>query len=141
MRSASLLVLLGGVALIRGDVAPTTVPAAREAAKAAPYVHTVIFQLKKDAPAGTAQSMIDDAHDMLGKIPTVRELRCGKPAEKSSPDVAKKDYHVGLVIFFDDFEGLKTYLEHPLHLKYVDKYLKHVEMDKLGVYDFLDQKK
>jgi hypothetical protein len=109
--------------------------------KEAPYVHAVIFHLKKDAPEGEVQALITDAHELLRPIPTVRGLRVGRPAEKSSPNFAKKDYQVGLLVLFDDFEGLKTYLDHPRHLKYVEKHGKYLDTDKLLVYDFVDQKK
>ncbi len=109
--------------------------------KPAPYVHTVIFHLKKDAPAGEAEALIADAHELLRPIPTVRDLRAGKPARKATPDFAGKDYDVGLLVLFDDFEGLETYLKHPMHLKYVEKHEKYLETDKLLVYDFVDQKK
>jgi hypothetical protein len=98
------------------------------------YVHTVIFYLKKDAPKGEAEALITDAHELLEKIPTVRSLKVGPPAEKSTPEVSVKDYQVGLLCTFDDFDGLKTYLEHPQHLKYVDKHKKNLE--KVLVYDF-----
>jgi hypothetical protein len=106
----------------------------------APFVHTVIFTLKKDAPDGAADGMIQDAHEMLAKIPTVREVRCGRPAEKPKAD-AKASYDVGLLVLFDDAAGLKTYDEHPLHKEYVKKHLKNIELDKLHVYDFMDAKK
>jgi len=103
-------------------------------AKAANFVHTVIFYLKKDAPAGEADDLIADAHSMLAKIPTVRELRIGRPSEKSTPGFGVKDYHVGLMILFDNAEGLQTYDQHPLHKQYVEKHLKFI--DKVLVYDF-----
>src|SRR5215470_9967534 len=53
----------------------------------APYVHTVIFTLKKDAPKDEAAAMIADCHELLAKIPTVRELRAGRPAEKGTPNL------------------------------------------------------
>ena len=106
----------------------------------APYVHTVIFSLKKDAPDKAVEGLIADAHHMLAKIPTVRDLRAGRPAEKATPKYASKDYQVGLVIFFDDFEGLETYLEHPLHREYVEKHGGSIDLEKLRVYDFVNQK-
>src|SRR5712664_592517 len=39
------------------------------ARKAAPFVHSVIFYLKKDAPENEVDALIDDAHQMLAKIP------------------------------------------------------------------------
>ena len=114
---------------------------ADKAEKAAPYVHTVIFHLKKDAPEAEADALIADAHEMLRLIPSVRDLRAGKPAEKATPDLAKKDYQVGLLVLFDDADGLEAYLKHPMHLKYVEKHGKHLDRDKLVVYDFVDSRK
>ena len=62
------------------------------------------------------------------------ESEAGKPAEKATP-VAVKDYQVGLLVRFDDAEGLHTYLDHPLHKEYVSAHEKN--LDKVLVYDFL----
>jgi mRNA-degrading endonuclease YafQ of YafQ-DinJ toxin-antitoxin module len=109
--------------------------------KAASYVHTVIFHVKKDAPDDEVSTLIRDAHELLGKIPSVRELRVGRPAEKGTPDFAKKDFQVALLVLFDDFQGLETYLDHPQHQKFLDRHGSHVDLDKLQVYDFVDQRK
>jgi hypothetical protein len=109
--------------------------------KPAPFVHVVIFTMKKDAPEGEADALIADAHELLQTIPSVRGLKVGKPSEKSSPRAAHKKYDVGLMVLFEDAEGMETYLKHPQHLKYVDKHLKHVDEEKLVVYDFVDTKK
>ena len=124
---------------VRGGAAAE--PEKPAAGKTALFVHCVIFHLKKDAPADEGDLLIADAHDMLTAIPSVRDLRVGKPAVKEKPDKAKTDYQVGLVVLFDDVEGLNIYLNHPRHLKYVEKHGKYIDMEKLGVYDFLDQKK
>lgn len=107
----------------------------------APYVHTVIFTLKKDAPKDEEADLIADCHEMLAKIPSVRELRAGRPAEKGTPKLAKKDFNVALTIFFDDYDGLMAYDKHELHQKFVKKHLAHVDIDKLLVYDVEDQAK
>jgi hypothetical protein len=105
----------------------------------APYVHSVIFYLKKDAPKDEGKALIADAHELLAKIPTVRMIKIGPPAEKSTPEVAKMDYQIGLLVLFDNYDGLKTYLDHPLHVKYVENHMKHIE--KVLVYDFENAKK
>lgn len=105
----------------------------------APYVHAVIFYLKKDAPKDEAKALIADASELLAKIPTVRLVKAGVPADKATPKVAVTDYQVGLLVLFDNYDGLKTYLDHPLHTKYVEKHEKHI--DKVLVYDFLNQVK
>jgi hypothetical protein len=100
------------------------------------YVHTVIFYLKKDAPAGAADGLIADAHKLLAKVPSVKVIRAGKPAEKATPNLAVKDYHVALLVLFDDYDGLKAYDEHPLHKEYVQKHIPH--MERVVVYDFVN---
>lgn len=105
----------------------------------APYVHSVIFYLKKDAPKDEGKALIADAHDLLAKIPSVRTIKIGPPAEKATPKVAVTDYQIGLLVLFDNYDGLKTYLDHDLHLKFVDKHMKHIE--KVLVYDFENAKK
>lgn len=114
-------------------------PAADEKQGDAPYVHTVIFYLKKDAPKDTAKAMIDDAFELLAKIPSVRGIKSGLPAAQSTPKFAVTDYQVGLVVLFDNYAGLDTYLKHPMHDKYVEKHMKYIE--KALVYDFVDKTK
>lgn len=112
---------------------------AKGGAKDAPYVHTVVFYMKKDAPEGALAAAIADTHALLTQIPSVRGLRAGKPAKMSTPDFAVKDYSFALLVLFDDFAGLKEYLDHPKHTEYVNRHVKSFE--KVIVYDFEDQKK
>jgi hypothetical protein len=127
---------LAAVALL--SLAAPAVRAEGKKSDAHPLVHAVIFYLKADAPADTTDEIIKDCHEMLAKVPTVRLLKAGKPAD--APGRAKKDYAVGLVILFDDVEGLKTYIDHPLHKEFVAKHLKHLDVTKLAGYDFSDAK-
>ena len=107
---------------------------------AASYVHVVIFHVKKDAPADAVGEIIAGCHT-LEAIPTVRLLKVGRPAsvDDSTPKVAAHDYDVALTVLFDDAAGLKTYLVHETHLKFVHTYDKYFET--VQVYDFVDQNK
>ncbi len=116
-------------------------PAGLPQANASALVHVVIFQLKKDAPEGEADALIADANEMLRSIPTVRELRVGKPADVTRTAPGKREFSVGLEILFDDRDGLKTYSDHPMHMKYAQKHLPYVDTDKLMVFDFITQKR
>jgi hypothetical protein len=106
-------------------------------------VHFVVFRMKKDAPADAVEKVVADCHAMLEPIPSVRILKVGRPApaDQSTPKVASHDYDVALIVFFDDPAGLKTYLDHDLHQKFVKTYEPYFDMDKLQVFDFSDQKK
>jgi hypothetical protein len=108
--------------------------------KAAPYVHVVIFTLKDGAPEGEAAALVQDAHTLLAKIPSVRRLSAGRPAAKATP-VAKKGYTVGLLVVFDNAAGLYEYLEHPIHTEFVRKHSPFLDEKKLNVYDFVNQHK
>jgi hypothetical protein len=131
--SVVVLVVAGAVALsitaARGNRDATS-------PSAAPLVHVVIFELKKDAPADAAAGLITDAHGMLAKIASVREVSAGKPAPKTGR--ARSDYAVGLLVRFENVEGLKAYEKDPLHTAYVSKHLKN--MANVTVYDFVDQR-
>jgi hypothetical protein len=96
-------------------------------------VHAVIFTLKKDAPSDAADALVKDVHGMLAKIPSVRSAKAGPPAKKAKPDNAKTDFSIGLLVLLDDLDGLTTYLEHPLHVKFVEKHGKNLDFDKLVV--------
>jgi hypothetical protein len=132
------LALAGALAVSAADEPKA---ARADKASAGSYAHVVIFRLSKDAPGGTADELIADCHNMLAKVASVRSLKVGRPSEQGTPDLAKKDYDVGMVLFFDDAAGLKAYLEDPLHLKFVEKHGKHIDRDKLEVFDFQDVKK
>ena len=121
---------------VAADAVKTTVAAPAEST-AAPFVHTVIFHLKKDAPV---EKIIEGCHTLTA-IPTVRALKAGRPAptDESTEKVVARDYDLGLVVLFEDAAGLKTYLTHPTHLQFVKDYGQY--FDKVQVFDFSDEKK
>ena len=100
----------------------------------APFLHVVIFKLKANAPEGEAQALIDDARELLAKVPSVKEVRAGRraPVERSFNIT---DYDVGLVVKFPDKAGLEAYIEHPLHKEYVKKHKDYWET--VRVIDFI----
>jgi hypothetical protein len=106
--------------------------------RGAGLVHVVVLKLKSDSSSGEAQSVIDDTYSQLAKIKTVRAVWAGRPSPKGTPNVAATDYTVALVFLFDDAAGLKTYLNDPVHTKFVDKHLKLWETPV--VYDFEPKK-
>jgi hypothetical protein len=135
---ATVLLALAAGLVIRQSPARADDPQAAKSGQP-PYVHTVVFYLKKDTPPPKVEAMIADCHSILGKIPTVRGLWAGRPAAKATPDKAITDYQVGLTVLFDNYDGLKTYLDHPTHLKLVETYAPL--FDKVLVYDFENQAK
>ncbi len=137
---AAVAVAAAGIVL---TVAAVRSSAEKEADKkpAGRYVHTVIFTLKKDAPKDEESQIIADCHALLGKIPSVRHLSAGRPAEKGTPNFEKKDYNVALTVVFDNYDGLTAYDKSEQHQEFLKKHIGHVDTDKLLVYDFEDQAK
>jgi hypothetical protein len=139
IRKAILFLALAGALLMICDSSAEAPVETKKAVKEAPLTHVVIFQLKKDSGADAIESIITDSHEMLTKIPTVRGLKVGRPSEKSKGGPVVQDYQVGLLVMFDDYDGLKTYNDHEQHKNYVKKHGK--DFDKVLVYDFVDQAK
>lgn len=127
-------ILLLGVLSVEG----VSVRGEEKKGATAPYVHAVIFYMKKEAPQGAIDAAIADVTQLLAGIPSVRGVRVGRPAKMATPDYAKSDYNFGLLVLFNDYAGLKEYLDHPKHLEYVKRHGNH--FDKVLVYDFEDKK-
>lgn len=136
--------LLCGILLALASAAAFLVPAEQTRADTttkAPYVHVVIFRMKKDAPKDAVEKAIADCHESLAKIEGVRSVRAGRPAQMGTPDVPKMEYDFALLVLVDDAAGLQKYIEHPLHKKFVDKHGPFFDMTKLQVFDFMNQMK
>lgn len=86
------------------------------------YVHSVYFSCRPDTPAAQIDAQVDDARNLLGRIPSVRLVRSGRRDPAMQRDVNVTDFDIGLTVLFDDAAGLKLYADHPLHLEYVGKY-------------------
>lgn len=99
--------------------------------KNAPFVHTVVLTMKKDAPDTELQKMLDDLPG-LNKIKTVRGLWFGAPPSTTS-DAAK--FSVAITVLFDDASGLKTYFDDKIHKDFANKHLKFWETPV--VYDYV----
>jgi hypothetical protein len=98
------------------------------------FVHAVYFDMKPDTPESLINEMVNDAYQVLGKIPSVRMIKSGRRDERMQRDLNDKTFTVGLVIFFDDKAGHDLYNDHPLHKEYAAKYGPHA--DKVRVFDF-----
>lgn len=91
-----------------------------EALKKAPYLHIVILTLKQSDDA-QVQRVYDEAYKTIAKIKGVRGMFIAKPADDDTPELAQKDYHLGLIVLLDNADGLKSYLDDPLHKQFTDK--------------------
>jgi len=83
-------------------------------------IHSVYFWLNDDAPAGEAKKLAESCVTLLGKIPGVRHLWAGGPADTPRRDVIDSSYSVGLTVVLDDAgKSHDVYQEHPLHKEFI----------------------
>ncbi|MHC4444605.1 MAG: Dabb family protein [Planctomycetota bacterium] len=88
----------------------------------AKYVHAVFFTLKPETPQVDIDGLVDDCCEMLTEVPSVRRIESGRRDVKAARKVNDQDFHVGLVVYFDDKAGYDAYEVHPTHQALVKKH-------------------
>jgi len=96
--------------------------------------HIVLFKLKDTVEGASreqnASRMVEMLQALKSKIPVVRHLEAGTNVVPS--DAA---YDVAIYSEFDNMDDLKTYANHPEHLKVVE-FVKKVVVSRVAV-DYL----
>ena len=69
MNRREVLAGIGAGAAVLAGVGTVTAQDKKGAAPGGLYVHSVIFYIKKDAPKDTADGLVKDSYELLGKIP------------------------------------------------------------------------
>ena len=83
------------------------------------FVHAVYFWLKPELNQAQVAQFVELASAMK-RIPTVRHLWLGKPADTNRP-VIDRSYSYALVCVFDDAAGEAAYQTHPIHDTFREK--------------------
>ena len=76
--------------------------------------HIVTFKLEEKTPENI-QKAVEALNGMIGKIEVLRHLEVGVDFTQSP-----RSYDIVLTTYFDDRQGLKTYMDHPNHLPVVE---------------------
>ncbi|QDU27585.1 Stress responsive A/B Barrel Domain protein [Anatilimnocola aggregata] len=135
-----LLTMLCGLLTISARTMADEATSSKPATKpiAGPFVHVALYTFKADAPMGTVAAFVAEAEKCFGEIESVRTFRIGKPATKATPREymidPKNAYHVGIVLTFDNFDGMAEYGNDQRHNELKKKYAKYFE--KIVAYDF-----
>ena len=80
------------------------------------------------------RQLVSDCLEFLGKVPTVKQIWAGPPAQTPRP-VVDNSYDVGLTVIMADKAGHDAYQEHPLHLDFIKRNKQHWE--RVQIYDFI----
>ncbi|MGE0592054.1 MAG: Dabb family protein [Vicinamibacterales bacterium] len=79
-------------------------------------VHLLLMQPKPDVPAAARRALLDAYRAAVAQIPSIRRARVGRRARLGyGYEQGQPDFQYGLLLEFDDREGLAAYLAHPAH--------------------------
>jgi hypothetical protein len=81
-------------------------------------IHTVFFAVGANASEDAVEQLLADCRGLLSKVPGVRHLWVGRPAD-THRSVVLRDYAVGMTIVFADAAAQEAYQDHPLHLEFI----------------------
>lgn len=95
--------------------------------------HIVIFWTDPVSP-NAADEVLAGAQKLLKDIPGVTQFHAGKMSPSPRP-VVEQSYQVALNLVFQDKEAEKAYQAHPMHVEFVEKFVKRL-VKKIVVYDF-----
>jgi len=95
--------------------------------------HIVLIELADPRLAG---ELIEDSHASLATIPSVTSFAAGRHID-TGRDTVLADYDVGLYVGFDSEADYAAYVEHPKHVRLVERWKPRI--DAMRVYDVLDE--
>lgn len=127
--------VLGWIALTGCSATSSTQNASAAAGPISPpghISHVVLFTLVEGTDEG---AFIDDCRDLLGPIPGVTTLSCGRHLDTGREDV-QGDYDVGVSVGLASAAAYRDYLTHPKHLELLDRW--GPTIDSYRIYDIQD---
>ena len=98
------------------------------------FVHTVYFWISEGATPAAREQLVGDCRDLLGRVPAVRQLFVGRPAN-TPREVVDNSYGVGLTVVLDDAAAHDAYQVHELHLQFVAR--NKATWSRVQIYDYL----
>lgn len=98
------------------------------------FVHTVYFWMKAGVTDADRSQLVSECLEFLGKVPTVRQIWAGRPAN-TPREVVDNTYDVGITVILENKADQDLYQTHPLHLEFIRRNKHH--WDRVRVYDYL----
>jgi stress responsive alpha/beta barrel protein len=102
--------------------------------KAETLTHIVIIWLKPEFQSEEFIEKLLKANEGLRDIPQVLSMQTGDVI-KSDRKIVDDSFDVGIMFTFNSEQDLKEYLEHPIHIKFLENYIKE-KVERVVVYDF-----
>lgn len=78
--------------------------------------HIALFRLRSNLTQADREGLVRAFERALRDIPVIRGFRIGRRLTFGARyEQAVSDLRLAMIIDFDDFAGLRTYLDHPAH--------------------------
>jgi len=101
----------------------------------APLRHVVSFKFKKETAAQEIRKIETAFSELKGKIPQIQSLEWGTDV---SPEGLSKGFTHMWIVTFNDLAALKTYIDHPEHVAFVN--ILKPNLEDVFVLDFHSKK-
>jgi hypothetical protein len=85
-----------------------------------PMIQRVVLVKLDPQYVPEVRTVADHSTEVLAEVPGVRDMRAVVAADART----ERDWHLCLLLRFDDAEAVEAYREHEVHRKYVDVYLR-----------------
>lgn len=103
-------------------------------------VHIVLFRPRPDMPEPERAALIEALQSAAQGIPSVRRFSVGRRVRhgRSYEEAMPRDFEYAAVVEFDNLEGLKAYLDDPLHHELGRRFWKAIAAGLIYDYEMLD---
>jgi hypothetical protein len=115
-----------------GVLIPSSITQSYQDSKNCSIAHYVLFWLKETLSENEKKDFTKFFEE-LKKVPTIKSLHYGSPANTNQRDVVDNSFSYNLLVYFENMDDLNVYETHPIHLNAVEKYSKYWE--KVVVHD------
>ena len=92
--------------------------------------HLVLFKVKGEVSAADAEKMVQALRSLAGRVPSIRELRCGTNFSDRN-----QGFTHGLLVRFRSRADLDAYIDHPEHQRVVAECVRPI-VESILVVDF-----
>jgi len=89
-------------------------------------LHSVYFWLRKDLTEAEKKDFLN-YFEVLKKIPEVKSINYGVPAQTEKREVVDHSYSYNLLLTFENLADISVYGNHPEHIKGAQQYQKYWE--------------
>jgi hypothetical protein len=98
--------------------------------------HLVLFRLRSGLAEEAREGLADALSRAAREIPSIRHARVGSRVTIGRPyeQQMTEDYPFAAILEFDDVDGLRSYLDHPLHEQLAQRFFACIEQALM--YDF-----